>query len=145
MLLCTDGSDVAIAALREALPVLAPARRMVLLTVESLVDPDFETGSGFTIGPDSPDGEEQIKTSGDRAAKRYLDETVAALGLEGAELWAKAGTPGEVICDVARSLPADVIVMGTQGRSGFKRAMFGSTSDYVVRHAPCPVLIRGAA
>ena len=144
MLLCTDGSELAIAALRDALPVLAPAARVVVLTVETLVDPDYETGTGFTIGPGSPHGEEQIETTGDRAAKKILDDTVAALGLVGAELMAKPGTPGEMICEVAASMNADVIVMGTNGRSGFRRAMVGSTSDHVVRHAVCPVLVQGA-
>lgn len=144
VLLCTDGSDLATAALRDALPVLAPADHLVVLTVESLVDPDHQTGTGFTISPASPHDEEQIQTSGDWAAKKILDDTVAALGITGAELMARAGKPGEVICEVAASMHADVIVMGTNGRSGFKRAMVGSTSDHVVRHAVCPVLVKGA-
>ena len=144
VLLCTDGSELATSALRDALPVLAPADRMVLLTVETLVDPHHETGTGFTISPSSPNGEEQIETTGDRAAKKILDDTVAALGLEGAVLMATSGRPGEMICQVAASMPAHVIVMGTNGRSGFRRAVVGSTSDHVVRHAVCPVLVRGA-
>ena len=144
VLLCTDGSELATHALRDALPVLATAERMVLLTVETLVDAHHETGTGFTISEESPNGEEQIETTGDRAAKMILDETVAALGLEGVELMAKSGTPGEVICEVAALISADVIVMGTNGRSGFRRAMVGSTSDHVVRHAVCPVLVQGA-
>ncbi|MFT6290212.1 MAG: nucleotide-binding universal stress UspA family protein [Ilumatobacter sp.] len=144
VLLCTDGSEIATVALRSALPVLAPADRVVLLTVESLVDPDHQTGTGFTITQGSSDGEEQIETSGDWAAKTILDRTVAALGLEGAELFARSGEAGQTICDVAAELPADVVVMGTGGRSGFRRAMVGSTSDHVVRHAVCPVLVQGA-
>lgn len=144
VLLCTDGSELAISALREALPVLASADRAVVLTVQSLVDPDHQTGTGFTIGPTSTDDDGQIETSGDRAAKKILDDTVAALGLVGVELMARAGTPGETICEVAASMPADVIVMGTNGHGGFRRAMVGSTSDHVVRHAVCPVLVQGA-
>ncbi len=144
VLLCTDGSELAIAALRDALPVLAPTARMVLLTVESVVDPDHQTGTGFTISPGSPHDEAQIATSGDRAAKKILDDTMAALGLVGAELMAKPGTPGEMICEVAAAMNADVIVIGTNGRRGFRRAFVGSTSDHVVRHAVCPVLVQGA-
>lgn len=144
VLLCTDGSELATIALRSALPVLAPADRLVLLTVESVVDPNHQTGTGFTIVQGSAEGQEQIQTSGDRAAKAALDDTVAALGIEGAELMAKAGEPGKTICAVAAALPADVIVMGTSGRTGFRRAVVGSTSDHVVRHAECPVLVQGA-
>jgi nucleotide-binding universal stress UspA family protein len=144
VLLCTDGSEIATTALRSALPVLAPADRVVLLTVESVVDPDHQTGTGFTITQGSPDDDEQIQTTGDRAAKAALDDTAAKLGIEGAELMAKSGEPGKTICAVAAALPADVIVMGTSGRSGFRRAVVGSTSDHVVRHAVCPVLVQGA-
>jgi nucleotide-binding universal stress UspA family protein len=144
VLLCTDGSDLSIQALRDALPVLAAADRCALLTVESIVDPNFQTGNGFTLRADTPGGDEQIETSGDREAKRILDLTVAALGLDDVDLLARAGTPGETICDVAVSMSADVIVIGTHGRSGFRRAVTGSTSDHVVRHARCPVLVQGA-
>lgn len=145
VLLCTDGSETSISALRQSLPVLATADRRVLLTVESIVDPHFQTGNGFTLGPNATGGDEQIQTSGDREAKRILDATVDALGLDGVELMARAGTPGATICEVAASLPADVIVIGTHGHSGFRRAVTGSTSDHVVRHARCPVLVQGAS
>jgi nucleotide-binding universal stress UspA family protein len=36
---------------------------------------------------------------------------------------------------------ADLIVMGTHGRRGFKRLVLGSVAEAVVRHAPCPVLL----
>ena len=36
---------------------------------------------------------------------------------------------------------ADLIVLGTHGRSGVARAVLGSTAEAVVRHAPCPVVV----
>jgi nucleotide-binding universal stress UspA family protein len=51
---------------------------------------------------------------------------------------------GEVhleIVSVARELEANLIVMGCRGRSRIRRALEGSTSDAVIRHAPCPVLV----
>lgn len=39
----------------------------------------------------------------------------------------------------------DAIVIGTRGRGGIKRALLGSVSDYVVRNAPCPVVVTTAA
>jgi nucleotide-binding universal stress UspA family protein len=41
----------------------------------------------------------------------------------------------------ARSTGADLIVMGTHGRSGLAHALLGSNAERVVQHAPCPVLI----
>jgi nucleotide-binding universal stress UspA family protein len=44
------------------------------------------------------------------------------------------------ILRTARALTADLIVMGTHGRSGFEHCLLGSVAENVLRHAPCPVL-----
>jgi nucleotide-binding universal stress UspA family protein len=44
------------------------------------------------------------------------------------------------IVELAGELKADLIVMGTHGRSGLSRLLMGSVAEYVMRHAPCPVL-----
>ena len=49
-----------------------------------------------------------------------------------------AAAPG--IVDTARKLSADLIVIGTHGRTGLSRLMIGSVAERVVRTAPCPVL-----
>jgi len=141
-ILCTDGSGSAIEALRAAVPVLAPADRTVILTAESPVAPDTTTGSGFHV-TSRGDLDAAVETSGDRLAAEHLVTTADALGLDGAELMAVVGAPGPAICQAAERLPATVVVIGTSGRSGLRRAMMGSTSDHVVRHAPCPVLVQG--
>jgi nucleotide-binding universal stress UspA family protein len=51
-----------------------------------------------------------------------------------------APDPGEAIVLRARRTRADLVVMGTHGRSPVARAVLGSVADYVVRHADCPVL-----
>jgi nucleotide-binding universal stress UspA family protein len=55
------------------------------------------------------------------------------------------GKPGLALCDFATSLPARALVMGSRGQGGIKRAVLGSVSDYVIRNAPCPVIITGPA
>jgi nucleotide-binding universal stress UspA family protein len=50
------------------------------------------------------------------------------------------GRPAESVLAFARSLPADLIVMGTHGHSGFERLVLGSVTEKVLRDAPCPVL-----
>ncbi len=143
VLLCTDGSDASIDALRSALPLLTPADRTVLVTVESSVSPDTTTGSGFSSAASAVDLSDQIETSSDRVAKQILDSTAEALNLDDVELHAIVGRPGHAICDLAEALPASVVVIGTSGRSGLRRAVMGSTSGHVIRHAPCPVLVQG--
>jgi universal stress protein A len=50
------------------------------------------------------------------------------------------GTPYEEISRFAEENKIDLIVIGTHGRRGLDRMLFGSTAEQVVRHAPCPVL-----
>ncbi len=51
------------------------------------------------------------------------------------------GSPEQNICDLARTLPADLIVVGRRGHSGLKEVFLGSVSTYVTHHAPCSVLV----
>ena len=50
------------------------------------------------------------------------------------------GTPYEEISRFAEANKIDLVVIGTHGRKGLDRMLFGSTAEQVVRHAPCPVL-----
>ena len=50
------------------------------------------------------------------------------------------GTPYEEISRFAEENKIDLIVIGTHGRKGLDRMLFGSTAEQVVRYAPCPVL-----
>ena len=50
-----------------------------------------------------------------------------------------AGDPGEVIVKMVVDEKIDLIVMGTHGRKGLGRTLFGSVAEYVVRNAPVPV------
>ena len=50
------------------------------------------------------------------------------------------GSAASRIADIAGETPTDLIVMGTHGRTGFNRALWGSVADRVVRTAPCPVV-----
>jgi hypothetical protein len=51
-----------------------------------------------------------------------------------------SGVPVHAICAYARRVGADLIVMGTHGRTGVSRAVLGSVAEAVVRHARCPVM-----
>lgn len=51
------------------------------------------------------------------------------------------GEPEEQILQLADSLGADMIIMGSRGRGALKSAFLGSVSQYVVEHAKCPVMV----
>jgi nucleotide-binding universal stress UspA family protein len=76
-----------------------------------------------------------------------IDETrdavrraMQAHGLDGDPEIVLSPAPGEAIVRTAIADRCDLVVMGTHGRGGLKRAVLGSVADYVVRHAECPVL-----
>lgn len=52
----------------------------------------------------------------------------------------RRGDPRELIVQVARALPADLIVMGSHGRRDLQSSLTGSVLEAVLRCAPCPVL-----
>ena len=143
-LLCTDGSDLAKAAIRQGLDLLAAPERIVVVAVASAIDPTLVTGTGFAGGVMTYDEKNDLVEIQRAAANAHLDETIAELGLVGAEAMVVIGDAGHEICRLAEELPASVVVLGTHGRSGIKRALMGSTSDHVVRHCVCPVLVQGA-
>ena len=52
------------------------------------------------------------------------------------------GVPGWTIVDaVNKDAAIDLVVVGTHGRTGLARVLVGSVAEYIVRHAPCPVLV----
>jgi nucleotide-binding universal stress UspA family protein len=80
------------------------------------------------------------------SARKWVEETL--------EKWADAarekgisvrtlvrtGSPYQEIVDLATDERADLVAMGTHGRSGVNRFLLGSVADRVIRLAPCPVL-----
>jgi nucleotide-binding universal stress UspA family protein len=79
-----------------------------------------------------------------REARRRLDEEVRRVEEAGGtveEAHLRQGRADEEITDLAESLGIGLIVMGSRGRGRIRRALMGSVSDSVVRHAHCPVTI----
>lgn len=74
------------------------------------------------------------------AELRLVVEAAGAGSVE-PTLAAEAGEPSRTIVDQAVAIAADLVVMGTHGRSGFERLMLGSIAEKVLRKAPCPVLM----
>ena len=79
-----------------------------------------------------------------RAAREFAAQAIVVKGRRAGVavrflVW--EGEPGPAIIEAAVAEAADLLVVGTHGRSRFERLVLGSVSDHVVRHAPCPVLI----
>ena len=57
------------------------------------------------------------------------------------EIFQNLGDAGRTICETAKNYSADVIVMGRNQKSMLSEIFLGSTSNYVLHHAPCSVLV----
>ncbi len=85
--------------------------------------------------------DEIYKEISDWAGKEIEKCCVEALrGLQNVEKMVLKGVPYEEIIKLAEKEEADMIVIGTYGRKGLERLLFGSTAEKVVRNAPCPVM-----
>jgi nucleotide-binding universal stress UspA family protein len=141
ILLCTDGSDLALTSLRRGLDVLAAGDRVVIATVVELTPPTDVLGTGFAGGMVSPEQADRDDRLRRESGEHLLVHTRDGLGLPDADLVVLDGAPGPALVDLAAELPASVVVIGTRGHGGLRRAVLGSVSDHVVRHAPCPVVV----
>jgi nucleotide-binding universal stress UspA family protein len=138
ILLATDGSEEAeLAALRAV--DIAEKTQSELHVVHVGVLPMFLESYPGTLGYYGK-LYEQIE-AGSRKLLRELSWRVKVVGgtIAGAHL--RMGAVDLEIVALAKELGVGLIVMGCRGHRGIRRAIEGSISDAVIRHAPCPVLV----
>jgi nucleotide-binding universal stress UspA family protein len=96
------------------------------------------------VGRDLPEPLEEAHVAAAKAqAERVVREAIAKAAADGvvATGCVKIGEPAAGIIELAGTAKAGSIVMGTHGRSGFKRLFMGSVAEEVLRRSPCPVVI----
>ena len=82
-----------------------------------------------------PPNPEDIADAGARVSQVF-----ASAGAPDAAVIVESGEPVDRILEHARTLPADLLVIGTHGAGGFEHLVLGSTTEKVLRKATCPVL-----
>lgn len=90
-----------------------------------------------------PDVIEQVIAQQDRFHRETAERAAASLREAGlsAESDMVSGDPRSILVEEARRWKADLVAVGSHGRSGLKRMVLGSVAAYVASHAPCSVLI----
>src|ERR671912_132795 len=137
ILLATDGSEEAL---------------LASTTAADLAEKTNSELHVLTVGPDFPLYEltehpadfEDVLRENRREAKEILEQQakrVEESGVSVKETHLREGRADEEIVEVAEEIGAGLIVLGSRGHGRLRRALMGSVSDAVVRHAHCPVTI----
>ena len=130
IVVATDGSDEALAAMRTALDLAAHGGDELLVVAAWR---ELHATLGIPAGC-----EEELEW-----AREAADVTAVLADKVGLEpcVSIRHGLPGPEICAAAEAHGARLIVMGSRGLGPFAGAVLGSVSSYVLRHAPCSVLL----
>jgi nucleotide-binding universal stress UspA family protein len=79
---------------------------------------------------------------GEQTALEELKKLASECGVSSATCDVLSGAPPfDEICRLAQTIPADLVVMPTHGRTGLKHVFLGSTAERIVQHSSCPVLV----
>lgn len=137
----TDFSRASTAAFNRAI-AMAKKDRSELVLVHVLSPPMPLAGEGYI----PPNVYEDLETSARKYAEKRLNalhDKARGAGVRTSTL-IREGVADEQIVRAAKAKKADVIVLGTHGRTGLAKLFLGSVASRVVTAAPCPVLtVRG--
>jgi nucleotide-binding universal stress UspA family protein len=142
-LLATDGSKEAqLAATTAADLAKRPGSELHLVSVGHMAPVFYESPGTWTLL--DRDVQSRIDERAEEAARTILDEQVQRVREAGGEVagaHARVGRPDAEIVGLAQELGAGLIVLGSRGLGRLRRALMGSVSNSVIRHAHCPVLV----
>lgn len=146
-IVATDGSDLAIRAGAAGLSLTKPADKVLVVSVADIVDPSLaDDATGHASSSMTHEEVEADHREARAQSQAAVDATTEALRTEGSarhplESLVIDGEPGPALCHLAVEVGASALIVGSLGRGGLKRALLGSVSDYVVRNAPCSVIV----
>jgi nucleotide-binding universal stress UspA family protein len=135
ILIATDGSSYSARAIEYSIEIarMSGSKIFALYVVD--------TGAFANIPMDMAFGNiyEMLKDEGNKAI-RYVEEKGIEEGIE-VECFIRDGHPAQEIVKFSEEILADLIIMGTLGKSGFDRFLLGSVAEKVLRNAKIPVMI----
>jgi nucleotide-binding universal stress UspA family protein len=131
IVLAYDGSKFSNKALQEAINIAkSSGGSLLILSVVDITDEFESEAPGLT---DKMAG--KLLKLAQKALEKAVDAKVKA------KVEVHVGDAYEMIVDIARKKKADIIVMGSHGRTGLTRLLMGSVTSRVIGHAPCSVLV----
>lgn len=138
ILLPIDGSEVSLRAAKFAIKI-AKTEKSKIICIHVISTPTYI--SGYASPAALPSYYEEAR----KLAEIWLGHAVELARKEGVDLSTDivvdAASVVDTIVNYAANENADLIVIGTRGRTGLKRFLIGSVANGVVVHAECPVLV----
>ena len=110
------------------------AKLTLLHVVEPVATPDFANSFPLLM-----ENDKVIAACKARLASLLRQKAIDSKLVE--KMLVRQGRSFHEITDAAQTLKTDLIIIATHGYTGLKHALLGSTTERVVRHAPCPVLV----
>jgi nucleotide-binding universal stress UspA family protein len=137
VLIAVDSSEISHQAAEVARKLFPSAEHVVLSasTASPYIFSEPIGGGGFTVLPTA----EELETS-EIVAERAAGEANVVFGGKAEEV-VDSGDPGQIICEQAKVIGADVLVVGRGHKSWLSKLFAPSVSEYVIAHSPCPVVV----
>ncbi len=135
----TDFSDYSDYALKRALDLAEACEAKIYLTYVAPDAPDIFKLSKYVV-----EGQEKIKAELEKRCEEYFEKQIAMFPqAEKVEIETNVftGSPYKEILDFQKKIKADMVVIGTHGETPFEGFFFGSTSQKIIRHSICSVMI----
>lgn len=142
IIITTDGSDFSRAAVDKCCRmVVKPAETEIRIVAV------YDLALPMDVFPSPTEFSERLESGARTQAEGFAEEAAAQVR----EFFAgtairlttqvESGAPEQVVLEAAKDWPADLIVVGSHGRGFWERMLLGSTTDALVHHAPCSVLV----
>ena len=137
ILACVDFSNDPLPVVHVAVELAASLHLPLCLFHVAAPDPDFV---GYDVGPDSVRDNKARELKQERVELERMTEQVRDQGVE-VDARMVMGATGATIADEIQKLGAKFVVVGQRDRSRIFELFTGSTADYLIHHAGCPVVV----
>lgn len=141
IIVATDGSEHAERAIRLAIGIVRDDAKVVVASAIGVPDLVDLQGTGFAGPVVTPEEVAEMREAATELADREIAQASGLFGDHPVEERIIDGDPGPALASLAEEIDAELIVVGSHGKGLVGRFLEGSTSRYLLDHAPCPVLV----
>ena len=142
ILITTDGSDFSRTAVEKCCRMVVKPEETSIKIVSV-----YELTLPLDVFPAPTDFSERLETGARRQAEEFAEQAAALIREyfpnSNLDLTTQisTGSPEQILIEEAKNWNADLVVVGSHGRGFWGRMLLGSTTDALVHHAPCSVLV----